>query len=75
MHLSIGQESAVVGQASQLDPDDFLFGSHRSHGEILAKCFSAARKLFDGTVLVLSTMIIAVPTFVIGFVMQKRRRR
>ncbi len=44
-HLSIGQESAVVGQASQLGPDDFLFGSHRSHGEILAKCFSAARKL------------------------------
>lgn len=44
-HLSIGQESAVVGQASQLDPTDFLFGSHRSHGEILAKCFSAARKL------------------------------
>ena len=37
-HLSIGQESAVVGQASQLDPTDFLFGSHRSHGEILAKC-------------------------------------
>ena len=44
-HLSIGQESAVVGQASQLDPSDFLFGSHRSHGEILAKCYSAARKL------------------------------
>lgn len=43
-HLSIGQESAVVGQASQLDPDDFVFGSHRSHGEILAKCFSASRK-------------------------------
>ncbi len=44
-HLSIGQESAVVGQASQLDPEDFLFGSHRSHGEILAKCYSASRKL------------------------------
>ena len=44
-HLSIGQESAVVGQASQLDPQDFLFGSHRSHGEILAKCYSASRKL------------------------------
>ena len=44
-HLSIGQESAVVGQASQLEPTDFVFGSHRSHGEILAKCFSAARKL------------------------------
>ena len=44
-HLSIGQESAVVGQASQLGADDFVFGSHRSHGEILAKCFSASRKL------------------------------
>jgi len=44
-HLSIGQEAAVVGQAASLDPDDFIFGSHRSHGEILAKCFSAARKL------------------------------
>jgi len=44
-HLSIGQEAAVVGQAAALDPEDFIFGSHRSHGEILAKCFSAARKL------------------------------
>ena len=44
-HLSIGQEAAVVGQAAVLDPDDFIFGSHRSHGEILAKCFSASRKL------------------------------
>jgi len=46
-HLSIGQEAAVVGQAAALDPDDFIFGSHRSHGEILAKCLSAARKLDD----------------------------
>ena len=44
-HLSIGQESAVVGQASQLDPEDFLFGSHRSHGEILAKCYSAMHQM------------------------------
>lgn len=44
-HLSLGQEAASVGQAAALDPDDFIFGSHRSHGEILAKCFSAARKL------------------------------
>ena len=44
-HLSMGQEAAVVGQAAALDPEDFIFGSHRSHGEILAKCFSAARKL------------------------------
>ncbi|MFV0429252.1 MAG: thiamine pyrophosphate-dependent enzyme [Arachnia sp.] len=44
-HLSIGQESAVVGQSYLLEPTDFLFGSHRSHGEILAKSFSAARRL------------------------------
>ncbi|MDR1768591.1 MAG: dehydrogenase [Propionibacteriaceae bacterium] len=44
-HLSMGQEAAVVGQAAELDCDDFIFGSHRSHGEILAKSFSAARKL------------------------------
>jgi len=44
-HLSLGQEAAAVGQAAELDVDDFVFGSHRSHGEILAKSFSAARKL------------------------------
>ncbi|MDR0416347.1 MAG: dehydrogenase, partial [Propionibacteriaceae bacterium] len=44
-HLSAGQEAAVVGQALELDPEDLVFGSHRSHGEILAKCLSSARKL------------------------------
>ncbi len=44
-HLSIGQESAVVGQSMPLGIDDFLFGSHRSHGEIIAKCLSAAATL------------------------------
>jgi 2-oxoisovalerate dehydrogenase E1 component len=44
-HLSIGQEAAVVGQAAALDVDDHIYGSHRSHGEILAKSFVAARKL------------------------------
>ena len=44
-HLSMGQEAAAVGQAVELDVDDYVFGSHRSHGEILAKSFSAARKL------------------------------
>jgi len=44
-HLSIGQEAAVVGQALALTPDDFIFGSHRSHGEILAKSFSAIAQL------------------------------
>ena len=48
-HLSIGQESAAVGQSYGLDVDDQLFGSHRSHGEILAKCFSAVEKLDDDT--------------------------
>ncbi len=44
-HLSIGQEAAAVGQAVNLDTDDYIFGSHRSHGEILAKCLSAISKL------------------------------
>ncbi len=48
-HLSMGQEAASVGQAAALDPEDFIFGSHRSHGEILAKCFSAARKMAPAT--------------------------
>jgi 2-oxoisovalerate dehydrogenase E1 component len=44
-HLSIGQEAAAVGMAFLLSPDDFTFGSHRSHGEILAKGFSSIHKL------------------------------
>jgi 2-oxoisovalerate dehydrogenase E1 component len=44
-HLSIGQESAAVGQAYWLTPDDLIFGSHRSHGEILAKSLSAIHQL------------------------------
>jgi 2-oxoisovalerate dehydrogenase E1 component len=44
-HLSIGQEAAAVGMAFSLTPDDHIFGSHRSHGEILAKGFSAIRQL------------------------------
>jgi len=44
-HLSIGQEAAAVGQCLHLGPQDLIFGSHRSHGEILAKSFSAIEKL------------------------------
>ncbi|MGV3650433.1 MAG: thiamine pyrophosphate-dependent enzyme, partial [Devosia sp.] len=40
-HLSIGQEAAAVGAALALSPDDHVFGSHRSHGEFIAKGFSA----------------------------------
>lgn len=46
-HLSIGQEASSVGQAYLLDKDDFIFGSHRSHGEILSKGLSAIEKLSD----------------------------
>jgi len=46
-HLSIGQEAAAVGMAYTLGVEDFIFGSHRSHGEILAKGLSAIDKLTD----------------------------
>jgi 2-oxoisovalerate dehydrogenase E1 component len=48
-HLSIGQEASAVGMAYNLDIDDFIFGSHRSHGEILAKGLSAVHKLDEDT--------------------------
>jgi len=44
-HLSMGQEASAVGQCVNLATDDFIFGSHRSHGEIIAKCFSAVWQL------------------------------
>ncbi len=50
-HLSIGQEAAAVGMAFCLGPEDHIFGSHRSHGEILAKGFSAIRQLGDDELL------------------------
>ncbi len=50
-HLSIGQESAAVGMAYNLTAEDFIFGSHRSHGEILAKSLSAITKLCDDDLL------------------------
>lgn len=46
-HLSIGQEAAAVGMAYLLDDQDYIFGSHRSHGEILAKGLSAINKMDD----------------------------
>ena len=46
-HLSTGQESACVGQAYLLDENDFAFGSHRSHSEILAKALSTINKMSD----------------------------
>ncbi len=46
-HLCIGQESVAVGQAYALDTEDIVFGSHRSHGEVIAKGFSAIRKFSE----------------------------
>ena len=50
-HLSIGQESAAVGQAFLLNVEDHIYGSHRSHGEILAKSLSAIQKLDDAALM------------------------
>ncbi len=46
-HLSIGQEAAAVGEALALTVDDHIYGSHRSHGEILAKGLAAIHALDD----------------------------
>lgn len=40
-HLSIGQEAAAVGEAFSLGVEDHIYGSHRSHGEIIAKGMTA----------------------------------
>ena len=46
-HLSYGQEASCVGEAYLLGKDDIIFGSHRSHSEILAKALSCIEKLSD----------------------------
>ncbi|MCP4640545.1 MAG: dehydrogenase [bacterium] len=62
-HLSIGQEGAAVGECFHLGVHDHIFGSHRSHGEIIAKGMRAVHELqgsglhpimtdyFDGAIL------------------------
>ena len=50
-HLSMGQEAAAVGEAFHLDVNDFIFGSHRAHSDILAKGLSAIEKLSDEALL------------------------
>ncbi|MCC6144632.1 MAG: dehydrogenase [Candidatus Hydrogenedentes bacterium] len=44
-HLSIGQEGAAVGECLHLSVHDHIFGSHRSHGEIIAKSLRAIQDL------------------------------
>jgi len=50
-HLSIGQEASAVGMAYHLTINDYIFGSHRSHGEIIAKGLSAIFKLNEDNLL------------------------
>lgn len=47
-HLAIGEEAAAVGAAYPLEPCDFIFGSHRNHGELIAKGLSAINRIGDG---------------------------
>ena len=44
-HLSIGQEAAAVGECLHLGVEDHIFGSHRSHGEVIAKGLRAVQDL------------------------------
>jgi 2-oxoisovalerate dehydrogenase E1 component len=44
-HLSLGQEGAAVGEAFHLKVRDHIYGSHRSHGEIIAKGLRAILEL------------------------------
>ncbi len=37
VHLSIGHEGAIVGACSALAADDYIIGTHRSHGHPIAK--------------------------------------
>ncbi|MCL1907336.1 MAG: thiamine pyrophosphate-dependent enzyme [Propionibacteriaceae bacterium] len=50
VHLSMGQEAVSVGQALELKPEDLIFGTHRCHGDLLAKAFSAVRKISEAEV-------------------------
>ena len=48
-HLSIGQEAAAVGAALALTEDDHIFGSHRSHGEFIAKGLASLSRMSPQT--------------------------
>ncbi len=44
-HLSLGQEAAAVGECIHLGVEDHIWGSHRSHGEVIAKGLRAVEDL------------------------------
>ena len=37
VHLSIGQEAVAAGVCVNLEPEDYVFSTHRNHGHLLAK--------------------------------------
>ena len=47
-HLSIGQEGAAVGASLGYLARDHIYGSHRSHGEFIAKGLAAIEALDEG---------------------------
>ena len=75
-HLSIGQEAAAVGQCFHLSAEDFIFGSHRSHGEILAKSFSAIEKLSENDLMrVMESYMDGAPLRVVEKIHRWRRQK
>lgn len=51
LHVSIGQEAVAIGQSYPLTHEDFVFGSHRNHAEVIAKGLSAINKMDDQSLL------------------------
>ena len=47
-HLAIGEEAVSVGTAFALEPEDLIFGTHRNHGDVIAKGLGAIEKLDEG---------------------------
>ncbi|BDV03604.1 MAG: pyruvate dehydrogenase E1 subunit beta [Candidatus Hepatoplasma scabrum] len=46
-HMATGQEAATVGLHWLLDKDDFIFGTHRNHAEVISKGLSTIYRLSD----------------------------
>ncbi len=46
-HMATGQEAAAVGLNFLTDKNDFFFGTHRNHAEVISKGFSAMYKMTD----------------------------
>ena len=36
-HLSIGQEACAVGATTALEPNDYVFSTHRGHGHFISR--------------------------------------